>query len=325
MRWERPLPIWRPRRAGREAQVSSLCEHLLARYPTPSPLWGAFTDRAAGRLAPIAAEVARGGSLYRLVQARRLAVPLTRKQCHELLTGPGNRSFLAAMRTVQVRGEGGHGALVRAWLATDPATSLHTRAQEELWRDLLAVLARAPSLDVAQVGPLIDYVVHLRRGDRLFRIKGRTAASLLRGMERWHRTLARADGQLGDDYPDTFVPSGFVAGALAHPMRERRGKEERRLTYRVQEILTKEDQRAEGREQEHCVYSYGGAIARGTTSIWSMTIEEEGSTDRALTVEVQNRHPAIVQARGLQNRLPTEDELHVLHQWAALNGLCVRV
>ena len=78
----------------------------------------------------------------------------------------------------------------------------------------------------------------------------------------------------------------------------------------------------------HCVYSYGGAVQSGTTSIWMMTMEDgKGPTGRwaMLTIEVRNPTRAIVQARGRFNRMPTNDEAAILARFAAQNGLTVAV
>ncbi|HEY2370672.1 MAG TPA: PcfJ domain-containing protein [Polyangiaceae bacterium] len=78
----------------------------------------------------------------------------------------------------------------------------------------------------------------------------------------------------------------------------------------------------------HCVYSYGGAVQSGMTSIWIMTMEDgQGPTGRwaMLTIEVRNQTRAIVQARGRFNRMPTNDERTILARFAAQNGLTVTI
>ena len=78
----------------------------------------------------------------------------------------------------------------------------------------------------------------------------------------------------------------------------------------------------------HCVYSYGGAVSSGMTSIWIVTMEDgKGPTGRwaMLTIEVRNQTRSIVQARGRFNRMPTNDERTILARFAAQNGLTVAV
>ena len=112
LEWIRPLAEWQPEGKGTETIFRSLAEHLFARYRMPPVLWTVFTGAAPNgvRLGRVVAHVAAGGSLLDAVRAGLLPVPLTRRMCHEILTRPGEATFLAAIRRAQVRAAGGSGA-----------------------------------------------------------------------------------------------------------------------------------------------------------------------------------------------------------------------
>ena len=60
----------------------------------------------------------------------------------------------------------------------------------------------------------------------------------------------------------------------------------------------------EGRVMRHCVRSYQDACVKGETSIWSLrvTLSDNPTLRRLLTIEVNNRRQSIVQVRGKCNQ-----------------------
>jgi len=80
---------------------------------------------------------------------------------------------------------------------------------ERFWLTVMRWFCEHPMKDKAQVAPLVDYIAEMRRRNRKYSVKGRTAKSLTRGMEAWHRELASAGGRR----TRIFVPSGLRAGS----------------------------------------------------------------------------------------------------------------
>ena len=319
--WLRELTHWQPQGKARSALFRSLCEHLLAQYRVPLVVWSAFDEPDSELLAPIAAELARGGSLHKLVQRGALPVVLTKHQCHEVLQARADSTLLIAIRRVQVRAEGGGERLLGAWLDTGPGGRIGTRDDEAFWLTVLHIFARAPMFDPAHVGPLVDYIAQRRRTERDYSMKGRSVAALLRGMHAWHRELHQVRAIERTSLQEQFKRSGFRTGCYDCSTRDRRTGHRLRMVYRIDEILTPAELQAEGKAQRHCVYSYAASVAAGGTSIWSLTLDQHGQPERVLTIEVRNRERAIVQVRGWSNRLATDGEQRVLRTWANENGL----
>ncbi len=69
----------------------------------------------------------------------------------------------------------------------------------------------------------------------------------------------------------------------------------------------------------HCVGSYAGSCHGGSTSIWSMKLEDWTGTKNMLTIEV--RGGKIYQARGKRNEMPGPDTYNVMHKWAVKSTL----
>ena len=311
----RSIEAWEPRGKGRDTLFISLMEHLYAKFPMPPFIWSAFFDAEITKLRPVVGHVAAGGSLHEAVKTKLLPLPFTRRMCHEFMQTESDVRFLTALRRVQVRTSGGHERLLSAWLAAPPGRSILQPEDEDFWSTVLDWMARNPMLDPTQVGPLVDYIMTRRREDRAFSMKGRTVLALMRDMAAWHGDLAKTKNIKGAH----FKPSGYRAGHFDRSKKEEWGTPQLNI-WHVREILSGNDLAEEGRKMKHCVYSYASRVQSGDTSIWSMTRETYGGTERALTIEVQNATRRIVQARGPYNKQPSALEHTVLVQWAGLNN-----
>ena len=317
--WVRPPATWRPSGKSQERLFRSLAEHLLARYPMPPFLWSAFfADEDATMLSRIAVHVGAGGSLYEAVRSGLMPVPLTRAMCHELLARSGGARFLDNVRRVQVKAAGGDGRLFHAWVVTRAGRRLHSRADEEFWRTVLAWLAANPMLPEGEVGPLVDYIEHRRAETPGFSVKGRSVLAMVRGMREWHGHLARAQAAAGR----TFRPSGLQPMDINWSRRDARGNHVVEI-WHLREIVDAAALADEGRVMGHCVYSYARLIESGECSIWTLTLEDNTGHWRRLTIEVRPSLRQIVQARGRFNRPPEPRDALALDAWATRNKLRV--
>jgi hypothetical protein len=317
--WVRPPAEWRPRGRSQDRLFRSLAEHVLARYRMPPFVWSAFmADADAPALARVVIHVAAGGSLYEAVKSRLMPVPLTRAMCHELLARGGEARFLDAIRKVQVKAAGGDARLFRAWVATRVARRLHSRAEEEFWRTVLAWLCANPMLPQAEVGPLVDYIDHRRAVAPHFSMKGRGALAMMRAMREWHGQLSKERAAAGRVFP----ASGLEPMDIDWSRRDGRGNRVLEL-WHFREILDARTLADEGRVMGHCVYSYARWIENGQCSIWTATLEDNAGHWRKLTIEVRPSQGQIVQARGRFNRLPEPKDALALDAWATRNKLQV--
>lgn len=318
----RALVDWKPRGKGRDSLFESLAEHVLARYPTPPLLWTAFFDAHADHLVPLVRRIAAGQSFAVALQGLAFPIPLTRRQCHEILHDPAAGTFFRAIRRAQVRAAGGDARLISTWPSTQCSQRLGTPEQEAFLASFVTWLARN-DLPARQVDPVVDYLLHRTANEASFSMNGRSAAATLRGMQEWHRELANVEVLHGTVY----APSGLDPATYELSDRDPDGNVSKKI-WRVREILSGKALAEEGRRMRHCVYSYGPSIERRQISIWSLTLEDgEGPTGHwaMLTIEVHNASRRVVQARGRCNRSATSAEHVILKRWAGANGLTVLV
>ena len=137
--------------------------------------------------------------------AANLPVPLTKMMAHHFLAAPASYSIDGAFRWAQVHGLGGDRILADALLETLIA---HDFRDNEFWLSALRFFVRNPMLDPSHISPIIDYIWNRKYENRIafvatgvvenlgpeqpnFSMRGRTADSLLRAVEAWHRQLGR--------------------------------------------------------------------------------------------------------------------------------------
>jgi hypothetical protein len=334
---------WEPRGKGKLTIFNSLCDHLLAKFPTPPFIWSAFWELdvndvakqlsythperrvkpdSEGRYVEIECSpiiqavirIARGESFAKMCKSGDFPVLLTNKQCHQFLASNSDNTFLSALRRVQIQTWGGDNRLLRVLMARDTGRRLASIEDETFLDTVIAWFSKNSMLDLEQFGPLMDFIWHKRFEDRKFSMKGRSVMAMIRAMEDWHQDLAKRKITQGKEYKS----SGLKPGHYEFNHRESSGNYAL-YCYDIIEILNSKELHAEGKAHKHCVLSYSGSIEQGYCSIWSMKLNGE----RAITIEVRSKN--IVQARGSCNRQASTEEFRILQRWANENGIGIQL
>jgi len=201
----------------------------------------------------------------------------------------------------------------------------------EFWRTVWRfLLNHANDIDSTQIGPMIDYIQAIRH-DRIridtqegpleiappqpaFSIKGRTPASMLRLIRDWHRGLGRSYTSPTFSWPC----SPYRPWLIEEP---RLDEAEMPKRWQMVELINSAQLRDEGAALQHCVSTYAPLCCRGNSSIWSLRRWRSEKVRPVLTIEVDLKKHAVVQARGLANRSAAGKPLRLLQEWASREGL----
>jgi len=324
----RSIDAWRGSEASWHAAVGALSQHLVSKYRVPQFLasaWyaveGPYSDPKRRWFITHAA-----GVRFRSLD---LPVRMTRKMEDIFLASDDHLSIEAAMRRAELLALGGSDDFVNAVLKTRAGADL---AQAEFWRTVWQFLiVNGDAIELAQVGPIVDCVDAIRhepiavetpdgiimRGplQPSFSIKGRTPRSMLRLMRDWHQSLATR-GESVSWQPSRLRPLSF----------EEAGDEpEATLSWHLTELTSSAELRAEGAVLHHCVASYSQRCARGMSQIWSLRVRSATRLRSVLTVEVDPRSRAIVQARGLRNCPASGKARRLLEAWAEREQLSLGI
>lgn len=334
--WIRKVEDWKPDSHNGRRQFGALARHLLAKYDVPSCMDTAFftgLDPGARTRQGWFVHVGGGKNI------RKASIPLcfTKRMAHEFITSaPSQYTVGAALRWAQMIGMGGDDLLAEAVCDSMLGEAF---GEGPFWETVLHFFVNNPMLDVAHVGPIIDYVHHQRHvgqerrnpdgsirlidpPDPDFTMKGRTPESMLRRVEAWHASLSKAAAKT----PRTW-PSSGIQGFEWVDEDERAGEIR---NWAIEEVLNDRALSEEGKAMRHCVATYRTSCANGHRSIWSMKVSytSSGTVRRVLTIELINNRRYIRQVRGKSNSRPldahsgrAQEGWDVLLRWANQEGL----
>jgi len=306
----RPVSDWSGTTSSWRVAVSSLANHLVCKYEAPFFLassWYATDDHAADKKRSWFITHGSGVSFRML----NLPIRMTSKMEHIFLASPDHLAIAPAMLRAELLALGATAELVLVVLSTRLATDL---TDGEFWRTVWHFLiANAGRIDPSQIAPLIDFIQAIRHGSTpAFCMKGRTVHSMLRLMEDWHRSL----GLGGAGF--SWTPSPFQPMLWEEPSSDDSAPPKR---WQMIELTSGIQLRTEGAALHHCVASYANACRQGISRIWSLRFSRGENLHHVMTIEIDPKRQAIVQARGRANAKPYGKPLRLLQDWAARERL----
>jgi len=315
----RPIEEWNPSTHNRDRQFASLVRWLFVQYEMPFFMDSVWWDNDSRDFFFWYTKIGSGMSVYKVIKKE---FNLTRKMSHWFMKAPRELSIRSALRWSQVLGFGGDERMAHTIIKSN----LTNYEFNEFWSSLVHLFARTPMMDVVQVDPIIDYVVHKRRENEDYSLKGRTIDSLLKKTDEWHRQLARIKKVQGRSWVGIDLPNWqMTTGKKKESKTEEKTLEKEQTLYEIKQITFGKELAAEGKAMRHCVYSYARACESGRLSIWTLRksywkrniyIEK-----RLLTIELNNQNKTIVQVRGFCNRFVNLEEIGILQKWATEYGL----
>ena len=325
----RPARLWLGTPVSWRLVVSSLARHMVCKYPVPTFLassWYATSDAYAETKRKWFVAHAHGASFRSL----DLPIDMTRKMEHIFLTSPDHLPIEHAMRRAELFALGASDEVVQTVLATRLATDL---GNSVFWRTVwMFLIANAGAIDLAQIGPMIDFV-HAVRHERVavetrdgivlrnppqpsFTMKGRTEQSMMRLMQGWHRSLGVGNGGL------TWPPSPLQPLLMEEPSQDPSAAP---IVWHLIELTNSAQLRTEGAALHHCVGAYADSCWRSTSRIWSLRRRRGHEARPVLTIEVNMKKRAVVQARGWRNRPASGKPLRLLQDWAVREKLRLNI
>lgn len=327
----RPTHSWQGLRGSSICVISSLANHLLSRYPAPTFLASVWLgDESQYSLRKRSWFVAHAaGARFRSLD---LPMNMTRKMERRFLESPDHLSIEQAIRRAELLSLGASSELVGAVLRTRLGRDLDNG---DFWRSLMELFVLAgPTLELEDVGPIVDFLQFVRHEtieiqtdsgvvfrappQPNFSLRGRTPASLLRLVDRWHESLGRARTANLSWEPSRYEPM-VIEDRLPD-------SDTPPVLWEFVELTNSGDLRLEGASLRHCVATYAYHCSRGRSRIWSLRRRSRSHRARSvMTIEIDPRTNTVVEARGFRNSRPSRKALRLLHLWAAGTNLRVGV
>ncbi len=327
----RPAETYVPRSHNLDKQITGLINHLFVRYPVPTFLYQACLaelvplPKGKGQNEPAQTEdlyrewfltLAQGGSFPKAVKG----IMTSREACVFLQAPPGRKiheNVWWAKMTVAGLPEGVIGRLIDRVFTNHRLEDSDGRLAEAI----LFYARQHQSLTRNSFDEVTDFLAWKLRNDRGFRLKERTASSVVKLSNDWHLQMQRA--KLGHHIQ--WPGLGIADWAF----------EDKAEIWEVVELRDNKELVNEGRKQKHCVYSYVPRCAEGRSFIFSLRAYRKIAVDydaegkpiwdktfemRRVTIEV-GASRSVVQVRGPLNRAPYPEEKAVLRRWMGETGI----
>jgi hypothetical protein len=327
--WVCSYETWEPKSHNMDRQFSSLVRHLLAKYHVPLFMDKAWLDNNQAYHTRHQIWFIHIGIGQNIRTALDLPIPMTKMAAHHFLQAPATSSIEEAIRWGQVMSMDGSERLLRALRGT--RLMIFDKDKESFCQELIRFFIANPMLDMAQVGPLIDYIwnqkyqeqhIFVDRGvintlpppQPNLSMNGRTIDTLMIQMERWHRQLGK-EKKAGD--------RNWGHHKEIHDFEYVEGRKDNARIWRIEELVSSSELSQEGRAMGHCVASYSASCASGHCSIWSLSLETADGKKKMVTIEV-DKMGYINQMRGKSNRSPDAKEKSIISLWCNKEKITVR-
>jgi len=310
--------------------AKELVWHLFAKYETPHCLfypWQTWNRQEyAARKDHLGwfFHVAQGGNIRTAPQVPNIS----KKEAHLFLTAPKEYAPDLALRWARVKALGGSSQFVDSIKYTRIGLIFADEQTEAFCVSVIRFFLANPWLDTAQYIVILDWLWNQKFEPRLvggFRqpppqpglsMKGRTAQTVLREAERWHRELLRGYRETGRENTCVVWPKSSLSDYESADKGDRIG---------IFELTSSLDLQDEGKRLHHCVYSFAHSCSKGRSAIFSMReVRADNSVGKSLaTIEVHLEYRIVVQARGFANEPLSVQQIQHLNRWARGNQLSV--
>jgi hypothetical protein len=335
--WLRPASSFEIPDAPFEDVVAALAHHLFVRYPFPAFLTAAWLqdrDDFDARWPAWFVTLAQGGSLAKLSRAqerrrldrmgpmRRLRLAVRKHNERAVVKGlqthlfsvPGDAPLVHGVMRAEIERLGGGPVEVRrlvdqAGYRFDPTRPDSLPYERAFWRNMVTWFCRhRGEIPEGQSPRIIEWGTHRYTEalceDREFSFTKRTVQAVLREIHREDERLRReteiaeaSDAQWYNWESHSWDWRAAVA----------------QTEWTIRELTSHRELNAESEMMHHCVWQYRERCATGRSAIFRLTRNGAG----VLTIELDPRTRAIVQARGIYNRPATQTERAVLSMWSA--------
>ena len=304
--WQRPLEEWRPETDGRLA-LFQLARHLFVKWTMPDFMDGVWlsTRADADERRDWYMRIGGGGPVLPMPGEPEMTSRQAHYLMHAVVEHDQSNAIGRAVLWAHVMAMGGTPALAcQLCRSVIGQGQLFAPDRRRFWHAVIRFFIDHPDLMETQIDAAVKYF-NARRADEgpgymQTAIRRWTVQTLMRHMRVWDQVNNLEDGR-------PFKPSG------RQPYR--------RDGWALTEICNARELNREGEHMRHCVGGYAIKSIMGLATYWSLRrIDAGGYARRRLTVELDYTG-TIIMARGRLNRWPALEEMAVLGDWAAAEGL----
>jgi hypothetical protein len=324
--WLREPEDWLPNpEADAKSQWSDLLRHLLAHYPVPDFLDNAWLAKGPLRHFERDCWCALGfGRSLRMVEGFPPSV--SHRVLHLAFTS-GHTSMSQAIWSAQLQCLGVSAELSNVIMASRVPNELSHHA---FWVRLAAKFAANSCVAASQFTLVADSLTALRahRGEAQVEALMRLPLPILvRHCVKFITELLQENGHvLTEEQVRLAAGNAALSRLAASRWKPMLGSLSLNTSWKIEELCSVEDLKAEGKAMRHCVAGYTRRCRQGSSAIFSvrrLLTDFDGSTKSIsyATLEVHPCQRKIVQIRAFGNRPANQTIMNFVREWARKTGL----
>lgn len=241
-----------------------------------------------------------------------LPFPLTRKMAHLLIQAPEDLRFDRAFFYAQIRGLGGSHELFSHLDLFLDHYFLHTMAFRATV--IRYFIRQGYPTEFEDLQNLIGYFQHCYFNGN-FHFEKRSLTTVMREMREWY-----AEMEARENVDEEYLDASWVGSPYQGFTIKKAG-----VQHRIVQLTTYKELCDEGSTLKHCVSTYVEDCMAGRSSIWSLRRYASPEDFASLVTIALDPNGAIVEALGNRNAYPKEEELKIIRQWAAAEGLLIHL
>jgi PcfJ-like protein len=324
--WLREPEDWQPNPdSDAKSQWADFLRHLLADYPVPSFLDEAWLAKGPLRHFERDCWCALGyGRSLRMVEG---LPPSVSSRVLHLALESGHTSMAQAIWSAQLQCLGPSAALKSAIMTSRVPEELSHHA---LWVRLAAKFVASTDVAASQFAPVADSLAALKahRGEAQVEMLMRLPLTILtRHCMKFITELLQANGHLlTEEQVRLAAENASLSRLAASRWQPMLGGFSLNASWKIEELCSVEDLKAEGKAMRHCVAGYARRCRQGSSAIFSVRrlLADFDGTTKSISYATLEVHPSqrkIVQIRAFGNRPANQTIMNFIREWARKNDL----
>ncbi len=352
--WIKNPQYWKKQSRNPYRQVESLINYLFSRYETPKFLIEYWFDNQTStqnlNLISRLAENSRKRIPFKWffhLSSGKSAKSLpdiyfsgwSKKMAHDFISFKEVLNPFNVIIRLISKNFGGEGRIYPYFYIDKIREGLFIKEQSNFWFSFIEFFSKQAMFDYEHISHVADYVYFIKYetiGSKKpenpnYEIKRKNLNTVLKEAENWIFQLNQYAKAVGigkiqraktesilkqkEQLETKWASSHIISWEYKKTIRLKNNKKVE-VEYLIKELLSGLELLEEGRQLNHCVYSYTGSCQRGSCRIYSL--REKRFSSSILTIEV--RGYSIVQIRGKNNRMMDSTERSIIEEWAFKAG-----
>ncbi|WP_459210314.1 PcfJ domain-containing protein [Aquimarina rhabdastrellae] len=297
-RYVNNITEWEPASQLPEEQLKSLIKHSFEYYQTPDFLISSFFEEQKKYMLWYV-QLGAGKSVQKLIG---LPFGFTKKMAHEFKKTPEGFSVAQALIRAQAIGYGASDSQTEQMIWSGLT---RVEGHEQFWSTVVHFFARH-EIAFNEIDEILAYLSFVIERNAAYTMQGRTLDALKRQTEEWRNHMNNLrEEQNYMRWESSNIPA-FSLGKII---------DNKKVTYKIIELLDSRELYVEGYDMHHCVASYADDCFIGDSAIFSMRKYSDDKVEKLATIEIEPQTKELIEVQAKYNEMISSEAQEILELW----------